>query len=189
MIQMDKEVVWRVSLTLKSCLDDHASVTRNHPYNYDELRDIVKNINEFVEFLNIHEQTFIDWATKSINEDSYYRYSSDHYGIRLGKSNPECYPHVSKLLTMMTSDKMIFDYIYDEYLNIEEAKKASYVMSDRDSRTCSRCETRFDTYQGMHRHQSRCKGDANLSFVDKMKHEAYRGDYHTKEIPTTTSVW
>jgi hypothetical protein len=186
---MDKEVVWRVANMLGVYLDEHASISKAHPYNYDELRGLVSNINEFVEFLNGYEQNFLDWATKSINEDNYYRYNTDHYGIRVGKSNPECYPNVSKLLSMMVSNKEVFNYIYDEYLIMEEAKNSNNARYDRESRTCAQCETRFDTYQGMHRHQSRCKGDAKLTFVEKMKHEAYRGDYHAKDIPTTTSVW
>jgi hypothetical protein len=186
---MDKEVIWRVATTLRIYLDEHASISKDRPYAYNELGMLVNNIDEFIQFLNTYEQTFMDWMTRSVNEDSYYHYSTEHYGIRAGRKNPECYKNVLKLLRIVTSERMIFDYIYDEYLIMEDAKRVSYEMQTRDSRTCHKCETRFETYQGMHRHESRCKGDESLTFIQKLQHPAYRGDYHPKETFATTSTW
>jgi hypothetical protein len=119
-----------------------------------------------MEMLRGDEQTFLEWTTKSYHErDGYYSVTNDKYGIYFGMSSPQCYKNANIMIDILADSEMVFNYMYEEYLAIQNAKDSARVIEEREGRTCSKCDTRFDTWQGMRRHRSRCNG-------------VYRGEYH-----------
>jgi len=175
---MNRETIWRAVNSLCEALTDYESTLKNYPHNYTELRDRVMAVFTMPRLLNDNEQKFMNWATeRRLASGGYYNHNIETYGVVDGGTHPECYKSAIIALDLMSDDKELFDYIYDEYMIMQEAKKSQAIIDERNFRTCDKCGTRFDTYNGMARHHPRCKG------VD-------RGEYHSKSVSgLTTSQW
>jgi hypothetical protein len=186
---MDRQTVWRTMITLHNLVTNHARITNETPFNYEQLKQTVYTIGSYTSFLNSYEQQFLEWATRSVNEEYYGGYSTPLYGLVNGHAHPECYANVRKRFDTFIGDREVFNYIYDEYILIQNAKNVDNVIRDRECRTCDLCETRFETYQGMHRHRGSCTGKRNATFAEKLASPLFRGDYHPKPVLQTTSQW
>jgi hypothetical protein len=187
--------VWRIFGVLDAWLENYLRTKESTPHNYDQLGSDVVRISALVGTLDNDETKFLEWATKSNNEDGYYYYRTpeNKQGLYAGKEHPECYPSVYTNLIRLTKDECVFDYTLNEYLLMEQAKISKLRLDELIERTCDMCETRFDTTDGMHRHKSRCKGDAKKTFAEKLKSPEYRGNYHGKGVGDwnggTTTEW
>jgi hypothetical protein len=177
-VEMDKTMVWRVFRELHGSLKNYRRTRLNDGFNYGLLHDIVKSVSNYNAILNGDESVFLEWCTKSYNNENAYSQNSTDYGLRVGMERPECYSNCEKALDRFMDDREIFDYFYNEYIAIQMAKNSQEIIDERNDRTCDKCETRFDTTAGMHRHKPKCKG-------------LYRGEYHSKPFVKcqTTSVW
>jgi hypothetical protein len=162
---IDRDMTRRVFLSLYAHLYSHLRTIKSYPYNYVEMNNLLVSIRTLVDVLNGHEQAFLEWATKSANDD--YWYGDAQSGLSRGKAIPQCYSNVYNNMDKYINNPEVFNYLLDEYLIMERAKVSAQNIEERESRTCDKCQTRFDTQDGMHRHQSRCNG-------------LYRGDYHAK---------
>jgi hypothetical protein len=165
-VRMNRDVLWRAICQLNSLLAGFQYTTERNKYDYHRLDEYHNKICGIGEMLDTDEQTFLEWTTKSYHEsDGSYCVSSDKYGISLGREHPECYKNAHVMIDILSDNETTFNYIYAEYVAIQNAKDSVRVMEEREGRTCPDCETRFDTWQGMQRHRSRCNG-------------VYRGEYH-----------
>jgi len=160
---INRDVLWRVFSTLDGLLYSYIAHLERNAFNYRELDDDRLKISTTIQLLNGPEQTFMDWATKTMSKDGYYEY--EHYGIASGCGVPQCYANVYSLLHLAAVNETVFDYWLSEYTAMEATKISMARIQDREYRTCDKCGTRFDSIDGMHRHRPRCNGQ-------------YRGDYH-----------
>jgi hypothetical protein len=167
MSNIDRMMVWRVLLSMNSYLYTYHRTVKDSPYYFETLRGCVTSLTTLAELLNDSEQNFVEWMTKSTNTSGWYDVKC--YGIVWGRTHPECYANVYRNLAPILSNIEAFDYILDEYAVMKTAEVSALNIEERESRTCEKCDTRFETQDGMHRHRPRCKG-------------IYRGDYHPKPV-------
>lgn len=178
---MDQNRVYRVFRALYGELEHENQIKTNNPSDYIGLRDSMVKIKTLVEYLDGDEQVFLEWMTRTYQDDGYYRFDIKQYGLYHGKERPICYDNCHKMLKPIITEKIVFDYIYSEYDGMCNAEAIWATIRLTEARTCKKCDTRFDTVEGCHRHMPKCKG-------------IYRGDYHGKvntTIPGSgiTSVW
>jgi hypothetical protein len=157
-----------------------------YPNRQLERHNITVKMEAVVDMLEPDEVSFLEWATVAVS--SYYGDVSAR-SIITGHEYSECYPRVTKILTEMFSSPTSFDYIYDEYHALLKALNSQDALEELQYRTCPKCETRFETVDGMHRHKSRCKGDEALTFVQKLNHPAFRGEYKSRATQIAEEGW
>jgi len=183
---LNTEILRRICSALMEYVDDYITQERNHPNELVERHNVKINIGAMIEFCTPSEKMFIGWLTSG--KDASY-YSS---GLYSNHSNAESYP--TALYNLRTafseSNPDTFFYIVEEYKNMQKAQIfQENDIRDREYRTCEICETRFETVEGMHRHQSKCKGTKELTFKEKLLHPAYRGDYKPKQSKAHEAGW
>lgn len=184
---MNREIVFRVLTSTLYFLKQYEFNRVERPDNLSDLANYKHAVETLIHLLDAEEREFIEWATATRNNNNYY--DNKGYGLYHGYGISYNYPRYIANLTATITSSTVFDYIYDEYLMIMKAEKSMANVESLSYRTCDKCETRFETIDGMHRHRSRCKGDKTLPFKEKLSLPLYRGNYVGRQSKDIANGW